>query len=139
MLGRRELTRAELIERLVDRGYEKDAATSAVDALAADGSVDDRRTAFAHVRSASRIKGRGRLRIQRELEARGITKSLAREALEQISNDDDLNAVRRFLSRKRVSSSSSPSPAERRRLFQQLLRKGFPADLIAKVLREPDE
>lgn len=138
LLGRRDLTRTELSIRLADRGYQSDDIAGVLEQLERQGSVDDRRTAFAHVRTASRVKGRGRLRIGRELEARGVAKGLVREALEQISVDEDRHAIARFVARK--SAGTDPSPAGRRRLFQQLLRRGFSPDLIARTLREsPDD
>ena len=133
MLGRRDLTRAELVTRLLDRGYPRPDVDDAVAKLVADRSVDDRRTAASHVRLASRVKGRGRLRIRRELEARGIEKEVAQAAVSEISADDDLDAIKRYLERKRLGADVSP--ADRRRVFQQLIRRGFSADAIAKLLR----
>lgn len=132
LLGRRDYSTAELNTRLVDRGYAADDVRAAVDALVADGAIDDRRTAFAHVRTAARIKGRGRERIRRELEARGIAPADIRDALAQVTADDDLEAIERLLVRRRVPR---PVPRElRRRLFQQLLRRGFPPPLVARAL-----
>jgi len=132
LLGRRDFSAAELITRLVDRGYPADEVRAAVDQLTADGAVDDRRTAFAHVRTAARIKSRGRERIRRELEARGIAAADIRDALAQVTTDDDLEAIQRLLVRRRVPR---PVPRDmRRRLFQQLLRRGFPPALVARVL-----
>lgn len=138
LLGRRDLTRAELTTRLLDRGYLTDDIEPALTRLGEERFLDDRRTALAHARTASKIKGRGRVRIGRELEARGVAKNLIQEALNQISPDEDLDTVRRFLARKGITSP--PEPAERRRLFQQLVRRGFSIDLVSKALRyRPDE
>jgi regulatory protein len=131
-LGRRDFSAAELITRLVDRGYAADDVRAAVDQLVAEGTVDDRRTAAAHVRTAARIKGRGSQRIRRELEARGMAPAVIREALEQVSTDDDLEAIRRLLARRRVPQPVPPDL--RRRLFQQLLRRGFPGSLVSRAL-----
>ena len=137
LLGRRDYTREEITTRLVARGYDVDLARAAVVALVADGSIDDRRTARAHVRTAVEIKHRGRLRIMRELEARGIARDIARAAVDEIAPGEDARAIRRFLDRTR--RSADPTPAERRRLFQQLLRRGFQADEIAKALKDTDQ
>jgi regulatory protein len=132
LLARRDYTASEITQRLLDRGYAVDDVGPAVATLTDDGTIDDRRTALAHVRTAARIKGRGALRIRRELEARGIAPLLVREALDQLSPDDDLLAIQRLLERRRVPR---PIPADqRRRLFQQCLRRGFPADLVARAL-----
>jgi len=133
MLSRRELSRVELTKKLIDRGFAREDVDAAVERLAGNRSVDDRRAAFAHVRTASRLKGRGRLRIQRELEARGFSRELTREALAEIPPDEDVNAIQRFVERK--SRSIDDSPAGRRRLFNQLLRRGFSSAMIAKVLK----
>lgn len=133
MLSRRELSRAELTDKLIDRGFERDDVAEAVDRLADKRFVDDRRAAFAHVRTASRLKGRGRLRIQRELESRGFSRELTREALAEIPQDEDLHAIQRFIARKRRTLDDTPEG--RRKLFSQLLRRGFPADMISKALK----
>jgi regulatory protein len=104
-----------------------------VERLAQSNALDDRRAASAHVRTASRLKGRGRLRIQRELDARGFTREVARDALAEIPPDDDLEAIKRFVDRKRRTLDDTP--AGRRRLFNQLLRRGFSAAMISKVLK----
>jgi regulatory protein len=132
LLGRRDFSSAELITRLVDRGHAADEVRAVVDQLTAEGAVDDRRTAFAHVRTAARVKGRGRERIRRELESRGIAPADIREALAQLTTDDDLAAIQRLLVRRRVPQ---PVPRDlRRRLFQQLVRRGFPPALVARAL-----
>lgn len=138
LLGRRDLTRAELTTRLTDRGYQPDDIEPALARLVEERFLDDRRTALAHARTASRIKGRGRVRIGRELEARGVSRDLIHEALDQISPNDDMETLRRFLVRKGVTSR--PDPAVRRRLFQQLVRRGFSIDLVSRALKyRPDE
>ncbi len=132
LLSRRDYTSAELTKRLVDRGYVPEEVAATVARLTADGSVDDRRVARVHVRVASQAKGRGRLRIQAELQARGIETAIAREALADLSADDDRRAIERFLTRRH--GDHPPQGADRDRLFRQLLRRGFPADTIAAVL-----
>jgi regulatory protein len=128
------LSRAELTARLIDRGFLPDEVEAAVERLAESKSLDDRRAASAYVRTASRLKGRGRLRIQRELDARGFSRDVVREALAEIPPDGDLDAIRRFVDRKQRTLDGTP--AGRRRLFNQLLRRGFSAAMISKVLKE---
>lgn len=132
LLGRRDYTVFELTTRLVDRGYPADQVREAVDQLAADGAVDDSRAAFAHVRTAARVKGRGRMRITRELEARGVPAAIIRDAIAQLSPDEDRAAIERLLARRRLPRPLPPD--ERRRLFQHLLRRGFPSAAISAAL-----
>jgi regulatory protein len=120
---------------LVERGHPVAAVDAALDRLADTNALDDSRTANAYVRTASRIKGRGRRRIERELEAKGVTKIVARQALDQIPPEDDAALIKRFVARKAGRAETS-TPAGRRRLFQQLVRRGFSPEMILKVLRE---
>ena len=133
LLGRREYTTAELTRKLIDRGYEPEVVAATLTALRADRSLDDARAAASHVRMASRIKGRGRHRIKRELEARGVPAAIAKAALDELPREDESAQLTRILARKRPAGTLTP--ADRRRLFQQLLRRGFDADAISKALR----
>jgi regulatory protein len=133
LLGRRDYTVVELRRRLTDRGYPENDIDTVVANLVADGSLNDQRVAAAHARTASGIKGRGRHRIQRELDARGVSRDLARDTAGTISPADETAAIDRFLDRKHLPAR--PDAATRRRVFQQLIRRGFPSDAIAKALR----
>lgn len=137
LLGRRDYTTTELRAKLADRGYPIEDITKALQDLTAEGLLDDRRVAEAHVRTASRVKGRGRLRIRRELEARGVDRALVNELLANLPAEDEGAAIERVLSRKRWPAR--PTIADRRRMFQHLLRRGFPADAIAKALGKGED
>jgi regulatory protein len=105
--------------------------------LTGTGLLDDRRAGAAFVRTAARVKGRGRLRIERELVARGLDRSLAHELAGQVPPDDELREVQRILRRKRLPAR--PTAADRRRLVQHLLRRGFSGDVIRKALGRGEE
>ena len=138
-MSRRDYTAAELESRLQDRGYDAEAIADALGDLRAGRFIDDRRVAAAHVRTAATIKSRGRVRIARELTARGVSRDLIEDALSGVEPDDELASIRRILARKRWPAK--PSMAERQRMFRHLLLRGFPTDLIGKALgrRESDE
>jgi regulatory protein len=133
LLGRRDYTASELTDRLLDKGYAPDDVRAALEALTADGTVNDARVATAIVRVASQVKGRGRLRIRQELLARGVDRHVADAALSGHGADDEAAALARVLGRKRRPSDSTPEA--RRKLFQQLMRRGFSPDTIRKVLK----
>jgi regulatory protein len=133
LLGRRDYTAAELKERLIEKGYDKGEVEEQIEALTADGSLDDERVAAAYVRVASQVKGRGRMRIRQELIARGIAKTTVEAVLAELPADDEDAAIRKFLSRKRVPEKLDQHA--RNKVFQQLMRKGFSADAISKALR----
>jgi regulatory protein len=134
LLSRRDYTTAELRTKLRSREYPHDEIEEALRRLTADGLLDDRRAAVTHVRQSG-AKGRGRHRIERELASRGIDRATAREIAAAMPAGDETASIERFLARKRLSLPLSA--ADRRRVFQQLLRRGFPAETIARALRSP--
>jgi regulatory protein len=137
LLTRREYTTAEITAKLLDRGCTADVTGDVVAALARDGLLDDRRAAGAHVRTALRVKARGRHRIARELERRGIDKALTRDLLGDVTPQDEEATIRKILVARRVPAD--PDLPTRRKLFQHLLRRGFSVDAISKVLKGGDE
>jgi len=132
LLSRRDYTSSELRKKLLERDHDADAVNTLIQDLTTSRLLDDRRVAASHVRTAAAIKGRGRLRIARELAARGLPKDIVSEALGAVEKQDEAAAIRKILTRKRWPAE--PSLADRRRMFQHLLRRGFPSDAIGKAL-----
>ena len=132
LLSRRDHTTSELRKKLLDRDHDAEAVDALIQDLTASRLLDDRRVAASHVRTATAIKGRGRLRIARELAARGLPKDIVSEALGTVEKPDEAGAIRKILTRKKWPAD--PSLADRRRMFQHLLRRGFPADAIGRAL-----
>jgi regulatory protein len=133
LLGRRDYTEHELAAKLTDRGYPRDDVDAELVSLRDSRALDDRRVGAAHVRTAARIKRRGRLRIARELEARGLDRGLIQELLTELPAEDDAAAIGRILEQRRVPAVLDP--AARQRVFNHLLRRGFPAEAISRALR----
>lgn len=133
LLGRRDYTGVELKKRLIEKGHDPGEVAEQIESLTADGTINDARVAAAHLRVASQVKGRGRMRIRQELQARGIAKTIIESLIAGMPSEDEDTAIQKFLSRKRVPEKLD-TPA-RNRVFQQLMRKGFTADAISKALR----
>jgi regulatory protein len=132
LLARRDYTRYELQHKLFDRGYEDEDIERVTDELIARGLLDDARVAAAHVRTASSVKGRGRVRIARELAARGVERDVIDAALAGLTEDDQAAAIARVLNRRRAPGRLSL--ADRQKLYRQLLRRGFPSSAIGRWL-----
>jgi regulatory protein len=134
LLSRRDYATSEIRAKLIDREFTSAEIDAAIRSLSEAGLLDDRRVAAAHVRSASQVKNRGRLRIRRELEARGIERGVISQVLADLPEADEAAGIETFLQRKRLPQTLDP--AARRRVFGQLMRRGFSADAIAKALRK---
>jgi SOS response regulatory protein OraA/RecX len=59
------------------------------------------------------------------------------QALADLPEADEAAGIHQFLLRKRLPAQLNP--AERRRLFGQLMRRGFSADAISKALRRQSQ
>jgi regulatory protein len=137
LLGRRELSVAGLRARLIDRDHPADEVDAAIIHLLETGALDDGRVARAHARTATKVRGRGRLRVARELQMMGIAKEIAAEALGEVFGDLDERAlIARALQKKLYGRTRISSPAEYARLYQFLMRQGFTPAAIVAALRK---
>jgi regulatory protein len=136
LLARRELSVADLRARLVDREHSTDDVEAAVDRLLESGALDDRRVARAYARTASKIKGRGRLRVVRELQAMGIARDIVAEAVDDVFGDLDERAMIDRAVQKKLRGGRKPSTVqERARIYQFLMRQGFTPAAVSAALR----
>ena len=136
LLGRRELSVQQLRERLIEREHDRHDVDRAVDLLIENKALDDARVAAAYVRTALKVKGRGRLRIQREMQEMGIPKEIAAEALAEAFGEVDERAlVTRALQKKLRGNQKIATRAEYARVFQFLMRQGFSPATVTAVLR----
>ncbi|MBI2219795.1 MAG: regulatory protein RecX [Acidobacteria bacterium] len=136
LLSRRELTTAELRTRLLDRGCSEPDVDTVIGRLLADRTLDDRRAAVAIARTHALVKARGRLRIERELQARGVDPDTARAALDEVFAElSEPELLERAL-RKRVRSGRIRDQAQFRRLYAYLVRLGYPTDKVVGLLKK---
>ena len=136
LLGRRELSVRQLRERLRDREHSAEDVDRAIELLIENRALDDRRVAAAYVRTALKVKGRGRLRIQRELRVMGIEKDVAGEALAEAFGEVDERAlIAKALQKKLRGKPKIASPAEYARVYQFLMRQGFSPAAVNAALR----
>ena len=137
LLARRELSARQLRERLIEREHGRDEIERAIEHLLETRALDDARVAAAYVRAALKIKGRGRLRIQRELSEMGIERDVAAEAIAEAFGDVDERALITQAIRKKLHGRPKlASQAEYARVYQFLMRQGFSPDAVNAVLRE---
>jgi len=136
LLGRRELSVADLRSRLIDREHAPEAVDDAIAKLLETRALDDGRVARAYARTASRIKGRGRLRVSRELQAMGIARDVIAEAVAEVFSDvDERSMIDRAIQKKLRGSRKPSTMQERARLYQFLMRQGFTPAAVSAALR----
>jgi regulatory protein len=136
LLGRRELSVSEMRSRLLDREHSVEETDAAIAKLIETGALDDRRVARAFARTASKVKGRGRLRVTRELHAMGISRDVASEAVADVFGELDERAMIQRAIQKKLRGGRKPQTLqERARLYQFLMRQGFTPAAVSAALR----
>ena len=136
LLARRELSVEGVRARLKDRGFSPEDIDAAIARLLESGALDDRRVAEAYARTAATIKGRGRLRVMRELLQLGIRQELAAEALGAVFGDlDERSLIEQALRKKLRGRIKLADRHEYARLYQFLMRQGFSPAGVATALR----
>ena len=124
ILGDRLFSSQEMEKRLLNKGEPAEIARGTVEWLEKIGAVNDREYAEAIVRHYN-YKGYGIAKIKNELHRRGIPRSEwdeAMEALEGEDNDENDQAVQKYLEKKLGGSWEKD---DIRRAVDALCRRGF--------------
>ncbi len=132
LIGRREYSRQELSNKLQKKFENIDLIDSVLDDLEQSGYLDDTRYAEMFIRSHF-SKGHGPIRIAHELNAKGVSKSIVSQYLEEYSEKDWLDSLSRLFESKygNVNSRDEKERAKRLRFFQY---RGFSLDHIFQII-----
>ena len=135
MLARRELSEAQIRQRLARREHDNDRISSAIERLKEERAIDDERVAAAIARTETSVKKRGRLRVRRSIESAGIAADIARRAVEQAFEDlDGGDLLERSLARRLRGGRLIEDDREFQRLYRYLVMQGFESDQVLKLL-----
>lgn len=121
-LARRDLTSVELEQRLARAGYEPDACADAIARAAAAGYLDDHRVAIERARRLAE-RGASDAAIRTELVRRGMSDEAVTLALEPLSPESERA--------ERLAHELGGGL----RAARALARKGYPEDVVRRVLR----
>jgi regulatory protein len=137
LLARRELSEAQLRERLVRKTFEPSDIDDAVARLRRAGALDDLRVAVAAARTEALVKRRGRFRIRRHLTELGIAADTITRALDDVfSAIDETMLIEAALARRLRGPRARVEDASHfRRLHQHLVRQGFEPSAVTALLR----
>jgi regulatory protein len=130
-------TRGQLADALRKRDIPDEAANEVLGRFEDVGLIDDAAFARAWVESRHHSRGLAGRALSAELEQRGVAPDEIRAAIEdQLGPDAEADAARRLVARK-LPGTKTLSPEQRtRRLAGMLARKGYPAGLAFRVIRE---
>jgi regulatory protein len=135
MLARRELSEAQIRQRLTRRSYTTESIDSAIERLKSERAIDDVRVAGAIARTETHVRRRGRLRVIRQIEAAGISSAIAKQVVRDVFQDIDSDALLAAALEKRLRSRDQIDELTARRLYRYLTSQGFDSDRVLAALR----
>ena len=136
MLARRELSEAQLRQRLTRREHDPESIEAALTRLKAERSLDDERVAGVIARSEAGLKKRGRYRVTRQIEAAGIAPAIARRVVDETFATIDTDALMsEALARRLRGKTRVEDDKEFSRLYRYLIAQGFEPDRVMALLR----
>jgi SOS response regulatory protein OraA/RecX len=135
LLRRRELSEAQVRERLAEAGHKPKAIETAVAKLKQAGAIDDLRAAEAIVRTETAAKKRSKLRVRLQVERAGIAAAIARRVVDDhfATMDDDV-IMEAILEKRLRGRDTISSESELQRLQRYLVGQGFEPDRVARAL-----
>jgi regulatory protein len=140
LLGFSPRTRSQLAEALRKKGIPDEAASEVLSRFEDVGLIDDAAFARAWVESRHHSRGLAGRALSAELKQRGVGADEIRAAIEeQLSPEDEAAAARALVDRRMPSTRGLAADQRTRRLAGMLARKGYPAGLTFRVIREAFE
>lgn len=137
LLAARPRAESELRERLREKEWASaDAVEEVIEKLRAYGYVDDAKFALGYASYRVKQKPVGRRRLRRELAAHKVAEETMREALEAVfAETPEEELLDRAIERRIARTGPPRSRAELKKLYDHLLRAGFPHELVMNRLR----
>lgn len=129
-------TRAELATALRRKSIDNEVAEQVLGRFADVGMIDDAQFAQLWVSSRQRSKGLAGRALSQELRRKGVDDTSIADALATIEPEVELATARALVDRKLRTTANLPTDARVRRLAGMLARKGYPAGLAFRVVRE---
>jgi regulatory protein len=136
MLGRRELSERQVRQRLARKAHPQEEIDEAVARLRQERAINDQRVAEAIARTETGIRKRGKTRVRLQLERAGIAKDTARQAIDEVFDAIDGDALlEASLSKRLRGRETIADDREFQRLFRYLIGQGFDSDQVMQALR----
>ncbi|WP_394920546.1 regulatory protein RecX [uncultured Robinsoniella sp.] len=132
LLKSMDRTEYQLRTKLKQGGYPDEAIDGAIDYVKNLHYIDDNRYAQYYI--DGRTGSKSKQQITQDLLRRGISKELIQSIYEQKEPEDETEQIRKWVEKKRVDLETADSK-EINRLYGFLMRKGFQASDISRVIR----
>jgi regulatory protein len=129
-------TRAQLRLAMAQKDIPDEVATAVLDRFEEVELVDDKEFSRQWVQSRHLGRGLARRALAYELRQRGVAEETLRDAVEEVTPDDELAAARELVRRKAAGMRNDDPQRRIRRLAGMLARKGYGGGIAMQAIRE---
>ncbi len=126
----------EVRDYLKGKDFSESLIQSIIEKLKKANFLDDQAFGDAFVRSRMHLSSKGPAVIRKELIQKGLVEPQVDQALEQYSEEAQLEQAQIFAKKKRASYHGRSEKEILQKLRQALMQKGFPSRMISVVLEE---
>jgi regulatory protein len=135
MLARRELSEAQVRERLARKAHDGPAIDAATARLREEGAIDDARVAEAIARRETSVRRRGKARVRVQIQRAGIDRDVANRVVDEVFGAIDEHALIDAALEKRLRGRETiAGDREFQRLYRFLIAQGFQPDQVMGTL-----
>jgi regulatory protein len=137
-LTARELSEAQVRDRLEQRGYTAAAILPAIQRLKNERTLDDLRAATAVARTEAKVRRHGPRRVMGKLIAMRVDRELAKEVVRDLFGETEEEELLEATLERRLRGKPErlKDPAERRKILSYLVRQGFSASAASGLIRK---
>ena len=136
LLSRTPRTRTQLATALRKRGVPDEVAAAVLGRFAEVGLIDDAVFARAWVESRHHSRGLAKSMLAAELEQRGVEPADVQAAVGTLAPDEEVETAQQLVAKRVAATRRRPLPNRVRQLVGLLARKGYPASLAYRIVRE---
>ena len=131
-----ERSHQEVRNKLLNLGVYGNEIDEMISSLITDGYLNEERFAKAFVGGKFRVKHWGRVKINRELEARGLTRNCIKSGLAEIDEEDYLKSLINLLEKKAAQVHDTDSFVRKDKIARFAISKGYEPEMVWKIVQD---
>lgn len=125
---------SEVTSKLTQWGIEPSEQIKIIERLQEEGFIDEERYCRAFVNDKVRFNRWGRIKIRAALSEKRLPRELVSEAIENINEDEYMNALAEVISAKRRELKGKEDYAAQQKIMRHAASRGYEPSLIMKAI-----
>jgi len=131
-----ERSHHEVKNRLFEYGLHSDDVDQLLTRLITEGFVNEERFAKAFAGGKFRVKKWGRIKIEKELNALGLSRNCINRGMKEILDDDYQKTLQQLLEKRNNLSTETNVFKKRDKLAKYAIGRGYEPDLVWRIVKE---